>query len=196
MEPNNQNPQTSSSNITTSGFAIASLILGFFSFIPVLGFLTGIVATTLGIIALIKIKKDLSKGKGFAIAGVILGILGVLFTPLLYGAMFYFFFVAKNGPLDESKKLLSQQLLTQNAGSLELYKKKYGACPNSLDELTKDGFAIFSSDHYLKPFYYKVSPDGISYELRSLGPDGAYNTADDIFPNIQPTNQEVIQVSP
>ncbi|OGM15958.1 hypothetical protein A2V56_05070 [Candidatus Woesebacteria bacterium RBG_19FT_COMBO_42_9] len=150
---------------------------------PLLGVLTGIIAIILGAIGLSKIKKGGVGGKKLAIAGIILGVLGILFSIVMYGSLFYFGFVAKGGPFDAPKKQASEQILTQNAGYLELYKKKNGTYPQTLEELSKDGYTVFPSDHYMKPFYYKVSDDGQSYELRSLGPDGEYNTSDDIFPS-------------
>ncbi len=122
------------------------------------------------------------RGKRLAIAGIILGALGMVCTVALYGSLYYWGFVAKTGPFSEPKRMISQQVLTQNAGYLELYKKKHGKYPETLEELSKDGYVFFPTDHYLKPFYYKVSADGQAYELRSVGQDGAYGTKDDVFP--------------
>ncbi len=166
-----------------SGFAIASLILGLVSFFPLMGVLLGIGAIIFGIIALGKVRKDKVKGKLMAVFGIVLGFLGIAFTFVIYGSLFYFGFVAKNGPFAELKVEASQQILTQNAGQLELYKKSHGKYPISLSEMSKDKYSIFPVDHFLKPFYYKASSDGQSYELRSLGPDGKLNTPDDILPN-------------
>jgi len=65
----------------TSGKAIASLILGLLSFT----FLTAIPAIVLGHIALSEIKKsaDRIKGKGMAIAGLVLGYLGIAMMPMI-----------------------------------------------------------------------------------------------------------------
>lgn len=169
-------------NQPKSGLAIASLILGLVSFIPMLGVILGIIAIVLGSIALRKINKFGLGGKRLAIAGIILGLLGIIFTFVLYSSLYYYAFVAKNSPFNNQKTLLSQQILTQNAGYLELYKKKHGNYPSTLDELRKDGYTVFPIDNYVKPFHYQLSEDGRTYDLRSLGPDGEYNTADDIFP--------------
>lgn len=181
---NNISDVQQNQNITApkSGMALASLILGFVSFIPLLGIFTGVLAIILGIIAKGNIRKGLETGKKKAAVGVILGILGILFSIVIYGSLFYFGFVAKSGPFNDMKKQLSQQVLTQNAGTIELYKNKYGNYPTSLDDLSKAGYTVWPGDHYMKPFYYKVSYDGSTYDLRSLGPDGEYGTLDDIFP--------------
>ncbi|MBR9703770.1 DUF4190 domain-containing protein [Candidatus Pacearchaeota archaeon] len=166
-----------------SGLAIASLILGLVSFIPLVGALLGTIAFILGTVALFQIKKSRIGGRGFAIAGIILGFVGVLFTVLLYGSLFYFGFVAENGPFKESKIELSKMILTQNAGQLELYKKKYGNYPPTLEEMNEARYTVYLSDHFIKPFFYEVSEDGQSYVLKSVGPDKEIGTSDDIFPN-------------
>ena len=55
--------------------------------------------------------------------------------------------------------------------------------PTTFEEAINVGYTIFGSDHFLKPFYYNVSLDGQSYELKSAGPDKEFGTEDDIFPN-------------
>jgi len=69
----------------TLGMAVVSLILGCFFIIPFLNLLTGLVAITLGVIALIKISnnQDTLKGKGLAITGISLGALGMLMIPVI-----------------------------------------------------------------------------------------------------------------
>ncbi len=62
--------------------SVASLVLGCLSF--VFAFITGIPAIICGHIALSKIKKEqLAKGKGIAIAGLVIGYLSLLSIPLL-----------------------------------------------------------------------------------------------------------------
>jgi len=67
-----------------SEFAIASLILGALSFIQLFGVEKGVVAVIFGIIALSKIEKDKENlsGKGYAIAGVVLGIAMIALTTI------------------------------------------------------------------------------------------------------------------
>lgn len=163
-----------------SSLATASLILGILSFVPGIGLILGIIAIIIGIVSLFRIRKNRLRGKKLAIAGIILGFLGIITISLTYGLLMRFLFSPKT--LQEEKSQLSQQILTQNAGALELYKNKYGRYPETLQESTQAGFIIFPADHYLKPFHYEVSSNGQSYELRSLGPDGIYGTQDDILP--------------
>lgn len=63
-----------------SGMSIASLVLGiasvFLSCIPVFPFLVGVVGVILGIVSLVK----KNNGKGMAIAGIICGSIGIVFS--------------------------------------------------------------------------------------------------------------------
>jgi len=69
----------------TAGLAIASFVCGCFFIIPILGFLLCLPAIIMGIIALIKISnnKETLKGKGFAIAGIVLGGISIILIPLI-----------------------------------------------------------------------------------------------------------------
>jgi hypothetical protein len=68
----------------TSGLATASLVLGIFAiilgWIPFFGWIFIILALSFGIRAIIKINQGLNSGRGLAIAGVILGSIGLLFA--------------------------------------------------------------------------------------------------------------------
>jgi hypothetical protein len=63
---------------TTSGLAIASLVLG----LMWLFWLGSVLALVFGLISLSQIKRTNQKGRGLAIAGIVLGGLGVLFLVL------------------------------------------------------------------------------------------------------------------
>lgn len=69
----------------TLGMAIASLVFGCLVIFPFLGILFGLTALILGIIALVKISnnKDTLQGGGFAIAGIVLGGIGVIIIPII-----------------------------------------------------------------------------------------------------------------
>lgn len=73
---------------TKSGLAIASIILGilgFFTSIILVGFLLAVIGLILGIAALVKAnrKPTIYGGKGFAIAGIALSAIVVLFIPIV-----------------------------------------------------------------------------------------------------------------
>ena len=62
----------------TNGLAIASLVCSFFC---------GILGIILGIVAINQINKTNEGGKGLAIAGIVLGAVGILFQWAIVGAM-------------------------------------------------------------------------------------------------------------
>lgn len=164
-----------------SGLAIASLILGIMSLIPLIGLFLGVITIILGIVAIRQINKLKLEGKKMAIASIILGTLGIISTVMIYGSLYYFGFVSDKGPWAELKPKATQQILVQNAGALEIYKKNNGEYPKSLNEMIQEDFVVMTIDNYLNEIFYQVSQDHQSYDLRSLGVDGEYGTSDDIL---------------
>ena len=168
-------------NLPTSGLAIAGLVVGILSFIPFVGLLLGIIAIILGWIGFNQIKNKQYKGQGLAKAGIILGILGILFTNILgFCIGHYMREFTKSEYYNKMAIKSTPQEMSMVAGSLELYKKKYGKYPRVLAEATKEGFTFPDRDLYQRFWYYEVSPDGLAYELRSLGRDGIYGSSDNI----------------
>ena len=163
-----------------SGFAITSLVFGLVSFIPMFGVLLGILAIVFGFISISQIKKNNLEGKGLAIAGIILGFAGIIFTIALYSALFYFGFVADKGPYADLRAELNKEILTQNAGILELYKNKYGRYPDNLEQVSEANYTFSLTDAKLTPFCHKLLTNN-SYELKGAGEDKICDTADDIL---------------
>ncbi len=167
-----------------SGLAIASFILGLVSFIPLVGILLGALAIIIGFISLSKIKKYKLEGRSFAITGIILGICGALFTVILYGVLFFLLFNSEYGTssFNEQRILATKEMILENKGQLELYKKNNGHYPQNLSVLeNSENYLIWPTDHFLEPFYYSVSPEGQSYVIKSSGPDKILGTLDDVF---------------
>lgn len=74
-----------------NGMALGAYYCGVFSLIPIVGFALGPVAVVLGIIGFIKAGKNPNAGgKGHAIAGIILGVLGVIVWPIAAFALGYY----------------------------------------------------------------------------------------------------------
>ena len=64
----------------TSEFAIASLVLGIFQFVHIFNTEKAILAIIFGVLALKRIAESGNVGKGKAVAGIILGVIGIITT--------------------------------------------------------------------------------------------------------------------
>lgn len=84
---------TSDQEQQTAPLAVISLVLGFLSCV-IFGILSGIPAVICGHISLSRLKREPNKYKGrrLAIAGVVLGYIGILLTIMLALAFFLIFF--------------------------------------------------------------------------------------------------------
>lgn len=70
-----------------NGAALIAYYLGVFGLIPILGFVFGPAAIILGVIGLVKARKNpQAHGTGHAIAGIVLGVI----DPFLWIVLFYF----------------------------------------------------------------------------------------------------------
>jgi hypothetical protein len=79
-----------------NGKALAAYYCGVFALVPVLGCVLGPVALILGILGISYANQHpRAKGKGHAIAGIVLG---VVVAPIVWGAIFFFFYWAVNRP--------------------------------------------------------------------------------------------------
>ncbi|HEY1544162.1 MAG TPA: hypothetical protein VGG01_17290 [Xanthobacteraceae bacterium] len=154
--------------MTTNGRpSTAGYVFGGLSFIPAVGVIFAIVAIVIG-----AVKRDNKVA--------FLGVGGIAFSVVLYTALFYFGFVATVGPYAALKIKLAERLMRDDAGRIALYKLRHGHLPATLAEIPEGrDNAFLAFDPWLKPLAYRVNPDG-SFELRSAGPDGKFNTADDI----------------
>ncbi len=79
----------------TSGYAIASFVLGIFAvpfgWIPFFGWLLILLSGIFGIVALNHIKQGKSAGKGLAVSGLVMAVLGLALTVILLSSMFVSF---------------------------------------------------------------------------------------------------------
>jgi len=183
---NGKNSKTA--NKQTSGLAITSLVLGIFSFIPLFGVPLGILAVIFGVVSFSKIKKGERVGKKLAIAGIILGVCGILFNVILYSSLYYYGFVAKKGVFVDLKTNLTREILTTNAGQLELYKKTYGQYPLFFADAENVGYKVSDSDAFGKPLEYWTFQQQQDYFMFSAGPDKIFGTEDDLIESF-PINQ-------
>ncbi len=141
----------------TSGTAIASLVCGLLGCIP---FLTGLAAVVLGIFGIRSTRDPLVTGRGMAIAGLILGALGLVGWTLWgvalgSGALFYyksveparviaeeFTRVASEGKVDEALALSAEGLDRESLVALCEKLKPLGA----FQELDANPFEFQAAD--------------------------------------------------
>lgn len=145
----------------TSGLAIASLVLGCFFIIPLLGLLTSLLAIIFGIVALVVISnsRDTLKGNGFAISGLILGIVGIIIIPivgLLAAIAIPNFLRAKVKAQDA---VAESRVKTISSAIAAYVAENEGKYPANLDEL------ISSESPYLPDIYSDGVVSGYSYSI-------------------------------
>ena len=67
----------------TSEFAVASLVLAIFNFVHIFNVEKALLAIVFGVLALKRISESGSGGKKLAVAGIVLGIIGVIVTTVM-----------------------------------------------------------------------------------------------------------------
>jgi Tfp pilus assembly protein PilE len=122
----------------TLGLAITSLVFGCLFLIPFLGFLFSLAAIVLGIIALVSIAKHKKtmKGQGLAVAGIVLGSIGVIVIPIIAITTAIFvptFLKSSEKAHMESAKLALRTIAT----AYETYYANNNTYPSSITEITK-----------------------------------------------------------
>jgi hypothetical protein len=125
---------------------------------------------------------------------IVLGACGILFTIVIYSALFYFGVFYRGGIFDELRSRLAVTMLNDCVKEIEFYKLQHGHYPASLSELDPkdqtqfpkclDPTIIDLNPKRDRHFFYQLDPSGSSYFLRSVGRDGVPFTADDIVPTI------------
>ena len=161
-------------------------VIGGLSFIPLIGVFFGIIAIIIGVIS----KKVGRK------ALIIMGSLGICFTIIIYGSLFYFGTMKRGGVYDDLRLKLTQTTITQLTQAVELYNVQNGRYPISLEELKQslpensmifinDPSSINRASKQEDSFYYKLSDNHKQYYLLSVGEDGQPFTEDDILPDIK-----------
>lgn len=92
---------------------------------------------------------------------------------------------ANINPVDSAASSIIEAQLNIIARQLEYYRVADGTYPKNLEEFLKENFDSevkkkdVTVDSWGNRYYY--SANGETYELRSLGPDGIFGTADDII---------------
>lgn len=163
-----------------NSLSLTTLILGCLSLVPLLGFITGILALIFGIISIIQINKKSEKGKSMTLTGLSIGLVGLVLWGIIYGSLIGSYNKSmKDGTFDKLSESGTKSNLATIVGKIEIYKKENGKYPENLNFLDNDK-TTFITDFYGNNFCYKVTENG--YDLRSKGKDGKVGTKDDILP--------------
>jgi Type II secretion system (T2SS), protein G len=159
-------------------------VFGGLSFIPLLGVVFGLISIIIGLFT--------KRRGGKTLAAVGGG--GILFSAVLYGALFYYGFYQRGGVYDELRVKLAQTQIDSLVAQIELYRVQNGKYPQTLkelqDSLPKGSLAAAAiidptQVHATKSVLFFYEPVGDDhYYLRGVGGDGIAFTDDDILPRV------------
>ncbi len=168
-----------------------AFVLAGFSFIPIIGVLTGIICILNAVIA----RRPNSKLLG------LLGFSGIMFSVILYGVILPNIF--KNTDFSRQFEAHAISAMTSLVRNIEYIKLQNGTYPESMEEIRaslKEGEMLLSYDvsgpakmgETRRDFYYEVINDGNNYLLFGIGIDATPFTEDDIYPLIDPAKDKNI----
>lgn len=136
----------------------------------IVGFILSFCLSPLGL--LISLFALFKAPRGFAIGGVIVGLIGTVIWAVL-GAGVYF----GAGPMREMFQAVSRVESTRQA--IEAYQARNdGALPEDLAALGLE--PATTTDPWGTPFRFQRSEDGASYTLTIAGPDGTFDDGKDV----------------
>jgi hypothetical protein len=156
------------------------LLLAGLGFVPLFGVFFGAGALTWGLLS------DRPRAK----LGAILGGSGALLN--IVGAMLVGVLVQRSPDMDRARAMLARRELGQLVVELEHYRAQHGHYPATLQILVGTPIPhlfINTLDHTdgvfrMQLYQYRLAPDGDSYDLFAVGPDGVPGTADDVRPEL------------
>jgi predicted membrane metal-binding protein len=155
-------------------------LLGLLCLIPLLGFFVGLVMLILGIAKY--------KDKWF----IAIGVFGMLFTIGIYGSMFYYGFMSKQGK--NAFAQIAQIQLNDLVRDVEFYKLENGKYPENLEQLigANKMTMIYDPIQMMQPKPFNYQNLDSNYTLFSSGLDGIPNTKDDLFPEVNVSDSSKI----
>jgi hypothetical protein len=125
----------------------------------------------------------------------IIGAAGILWTILVYSALFY---AGKNAPVfKKGFEDISQMQLNSLVKNIEYYNLTHGQYPDRLEQLRVDDKLAPINDaaqgmNTKGEVFYNYEKIGDKYSLFSSGQDGIPNTKDDLFPQVTITDTSKI----
>ena len=168
----------------TSGFAISSLVLGCLFLIPFLGLLFSLLAIVFGIVALVKISnnKQVCKGTGLAVSGLVLGVIGIIIIPIIamLAAIAIPSFLRARVSANEASAQVTIHTIATAAMS---YSIENGQYPK------KDSDLAYANPPYLSQSYDNKTVNGYTYSVKFApnsytiiaAPETCYATGTKIF---------------
>ncbi|MCK9573422.1 MAG: DUF4190 domain-containing protein, partial [Candidatus Omnitrophica bacterium] len=168
----------------TSGFAIASLVLGCLFLIPFLGLLFSLLAIIFGIVALVKISnnKQVCKGTGLAVSGLVLGVIGIIIIPIIamLAAIAIPNLLRARAVANEAQAQATIRTIVSAATS---YNTENGRYPQ------KDSDLAYANPPYLSQSYDNKTVNGYTYSVKFApnsytivaAPESCYATGTKIF---------------
>ncbi len=162
----------------TNGMAIAGFVCSLVGMVS-----GGHLLSPIGLIlSLVALKRE--GGRGWAIAGIIIGGLGIcgwLIAFLVFGvamlAALGIGAAAVAFAMSEPEKIELTADVGVMTAAIEAHRDVTGALPADLDAL--DLGAPFITDPWGNPYRYILVPERAGYEIMTNGPDGAPDTTDD-----------------
>lgn len=136
----------------------------------IVGFILAFCVSPLGL--LISLFALLKAPRGFAIGGVIVGLIGTVVWGI-FGAGIYF-----GGPAMAQLMQATSRVESTRQAIKGYQDRNNGALPESLDALGLE--AATTSDPWGTPFRFQRSEDGKSYTLIVAGPDGTFDDGKDV----------------
>lgn len=155
----------------TNGLGIAGFICS------LIGLLTCGVLSPVGL--LLSLVAMFRPPRGFAIAGVILGILGSAWVAAIIALVSLTIGLAAAATVvlgsGDVAALFDIEMIRRG---IRQHHRETGALPRTLDELSLEEGAL--TDSWGARYSYSIGADGRSYTIESPGRDGQLGTADDI----------------
>ncbi|GAB4521092.1 MAG: hypothetical protein Tsb0013_24510 [Phycisphaerales bacterium] len=157
----------------SNGLGLAGFILS------LVGLLSCGLLTPLGVLfSLIGLRRE---PRGFAIAGTVIGLVGLCGWAIpiaIFGTAFFGLVLGLAGL--STPDFETEFELGIISGMVEEQHKATGSYPSSISSLGIP-FSSWTVDPWGNAYHYAVLPDGSGFELSSNGPDGVHATADDVI---------------
>ncbi len=156
-------------------------LMGLLGLIPLVGFFIGLALLLYGIFKYRNVKL------------MIIGVACMLFTVFTYYSLYR---LSKSEWSLKITDSIAQDELNTLVPHIEFYKLEHGVYPDSLPQIGDASLFVPIYDRSQiarsrKASRFNYENLGVSYLLFSSGPDGIPGTADDLFPQIDNTNENI-----